>query len=43
MICLAQHNMKTLVICTGVVWLGLPAAIVLNYRLALTATWYAAR
>ena len=34
-ICIAQYNMETWAICTGVVWLGLPAAIGLNYHLAL--------
>ena len=43
MICLVQHNMKTLVICTGVIWLGLPAAIELSYLLALIATLHALR
>ena len=38
MICLVQHNMKTLEICTGVVWLALPAARALNYHLALIDT-----
>ena len=32
-----QHNSKTCIICTGVVWLAIPAAIVLNYHLALIA------
>ena len=32
-----QH--KTCIICTGVVWLALPGAIVLNYHLALIAAW----
>ena len=39
MICVKQHNTKTCIICTDVVWLGLPAAIALNYHLALIATW----
>ena len=34
-----QH--KTCVICTGVVWLVLPAAIVLSYHLTLIATGHA--
>ena len=38
MIFVVQHNTKTRIIYTGVVWLGLPAAIVLNYYLALIAT-----
>ena len=38
---LEQHNTKTCVICTGVVWLAFPAAIVINYHLALIATWCA--
>ena len=38
MICVVQHNMKTLMICTGAIWLALPAAIELNYHLALIAT-----
>ena len=41
MICVVQHNMKTCISCTGVVWLGLPAAIVLNYHLALIPAWFA--
>ena len=40
MIFLVQHKMKTLIICTGVVWLALPAAIVLNYHLAFIVTWH---
>ena len=40
MVCVKQHNVKTCIICPGVVWIGLPAAIMLkNYHLALTATW----
>ena len=35
MICVVQHHTKTCIICTGVVWLALSAAIVLNYHLAL--------
>ena len=35
-ICIEQH--KTCVVYTDVVWLGSPAAIVLNYQLALIAT-----
>ena len=34
MISVVQHDTKTCVICTGVVWLVLPAAIELNYHLA---------
>ena len=34
-ICVVQDKMKTCLICTGLVWLGLPAAIALNYHLAL--------
>ena len=41
MICVVQHNMKTLMICTGAIWLALSAAIELNYRLALIATSHA--
>ena len=40
MICLIQHNMKTLIICIGAVWLVLPATIALNYHLSLFATWH---
>ena len=39
MICVKQHSTKTCIICTDVVWLGLPVAIALNYHLALIATW----
>ena len=38
MICVVQHKMKT-IICTGVVWQGLPAAIAYNLHLALIAIW----
>ena len=41
MICVVQYNTKHVVVCTGVVWLGLPAAAVLNYHLALIAAWNA--
>ena len=37
MICVVQHNTKTCIICTGVVWLALPAAIRVNYHLTLIA------
>ena len=37
MICVVQHNTKTCIICNGIVWLDLPAAIGLNYHLALIA------
>ena len=33
---ITQH--KTLVICTAIVWIALPAAVVLKYHLALIAT-----
>ena len=37
MICVVQHNTKTCVICIGVAWIALPAAIVCNYHLTLIA------
>ena len=40
MICVVQHNTKT-VSYTDVVWLALPAAIGLNYHLALIVTLHA--
>ena len=39
MICVEQNNTKTCVLGTGVVWLMLPAAISLNYHLALVVAW----
>ena len=41
MICVVQHNTKPLMICTGAIWLALPAAIELNYRLSLIANLHA--
>ena len=41
MICVVQHNMKICILCTGVEWLALPAAIALNYHLALITIWCA--
>ena len=41
MICVVHHHMKTLIIYNGVVWPALPAAIVLNYHLALIAALHA--
>ena len=40
MINVVQHNMKTCVICTGIVCLALPLAIALNFHFAL-AMFYA--
>ena len=43
MICVVQHNTKTCLICTGVVWLALPTAIGHNYHLVLIDAWNASR